>query len=260
MKNKLRLNIAGTLFLILTIFLIVFVSVTVKIDDYETIKKVEITGNRYYSTEEYLNYAHLIDKKFLSHISSSIVRDRLTKHPYINSVDILSNENGVVKAKIIEKDFLFILATGKEDFFITENFEVLPKIKNPWNINVPIVSSVKNADEIKKFEFVKDNEEIEKSFFITETAKASDIKMYQNLSEINLRDGRDALLYFSNLNSVVVLGRQNEINKVVYLSKIWNVLQKDDLQDHLNYVDLRYDKRIYLGFEEGYLGHSGNIL
>jgi hypothetical protein len=58
------------------------------------------------------------------------------------------------------------------------------------------------------------------------------------------------LLQFSQIEAAVVLGRNNEIEKVMYLEKLVQKFDQTHINNVLNYIDLRYSKYIYLGKSE----------
>ena len=65
---------------------------------------------------------------------------------------------------------------------------------------------------------------------------------------------------FNNgIDGMIYLGQDNEIAKTIYLSKILNHLQRNDLSKYLNYVDLRFNDLVYLGFKEDILPEKENI-
>ena len=61
-----------------------------------------------------------------------------------------------------------------------------------------------------------------------------------------MRNGKDILLQFSQFEATVILGRNNEIEKVMYLEKLVQKFDQTHINNVLNYIDLRYSKFIYL--------------
>jgi len=58
------------------------------------------------------------------------------------------------------------------------------------------------------------------------------------------------------LNFPVVFGRKDEIKKVVYFNNLWKFMKGNEVNNYLDYVDLRFDKHVYLGITEEYSGNE----
>ena len=71
--------------------------------------------------------------------------------------------------------------------------------------------------------------------------------LYDNLSEIDLRDGKNVIIYFSSVDYPVILGRENEIKKMVVFEKLWESIGTIQANKLLEYVDLRFSDKVYLG-------------
>jgi hypothetical protein len=55
-------------------------------------------------------------------------------------------------------------------------------------------------------------------------------------------------LTFKNFDFPVILGRGDEIRKIIFLNKIWSKIQNNKSAElPINYIDLRFDNLIYIG-------------
>ncbi|MDP2038884.1 MAG: hypothetical protein Q8L04_16000, partial [Ignavibacteria bacterium] len=48
----------------------------------------------------------------------------------------------------------------------------------------------------------------------------------------------------------VMLGRGNELRKVLYFSSFWNYLKGKELNNYMGYADMRFGGHIFLGLLE----------
>jgi cell division septal protein FtsQ len=62
-----------------------------------------------------------------------------------------------------------------------------------------------------------------------------------------MRQGKDIILQFSNLNIPIVLGREKEIEKIILLDKLLEKLDFSIIHNTLEYIDLRYSQYLYVG-------------
>ena len=96
---------------------------------------------------------------------------------------------------------------------------------------------------------LNNNIDILKGFKIIFSLKFVNSALFDRLSEIDFRNGGDILLSFSGMNYAVVLGRANEVRKIIYFNALWNSISEYNLDNIIDYVDLRYYGHIYLGKE-----------
>jgi cell division protein FtsQ len=133
---------------------------------------------------------------------------------------------------------------------LTEGFEVLPLLSATKYIDYPAISNPLVETEINTFTSMDKNTDVKTGFKIFHTLKYIDAELYERLSEVNFRNGGDIVLTFSLFNYPVVIGRGNEIRKMCYFKNIWDGIKGDRINNHLNYIDLRYENHVFLGFPE----------
>jgi len=76
------------------------------------------------------------------------------------------------------------------------------------------------------------------------------VELYNNLNEIELRNGNDIIISFTNTEIQAILGRGNEIRKLVYFDRVWKSLKRTENINSYGYVDLRFNKYVYLGLSD----------
>ena len=212
----------------------------------EEIKFIELKGDYHLSQNEYFKFAKIEDQDDYYILTPRIVKDRLEKHPYVSKVDVLLKENKL-SVEILEKEFESLVMCDGKEYLVSENSIIIPKLPNSEKIDYPIISNPFGANKIKEFEKATNNEDVKIGLKIILTLKIINPNLFENLSEINLRDGKDILLQFSKFNAPVILGRNNEIEKIMYLEKLVQKFDQTHINNVLNYIDLRYSKYIYLG-------------
>ena len=131
--------------------------------------------------------------------------------------------------------------------------EIIPVLEHSQNINYPVIQIKADGKSISPFQLAKNNEDIKTSFKILTAARLLNPGLYDNLSEIDLRDGKNAIMYFSSVDYPVILGKQNEIKKMVVFEKLWESIRTVQANKLLEYVDLRFSDKVYLGVAGGNL-------
>ena len=244
MNNKVKI---GSVVLLVTVVGILF-SLPFIIDNSENeeIKFIELLGNYHLSQNEYMKFAHIEDHETYSQLSSKIIKDRFEKHPYIKQVDILLSEN-TLTIEIFEKNFEALLMTNGKEYLVSDVSIIIPKLLKSEKIDYPIISNPSNGADIIEFSRANANNDVKIGMKIVAALKILNPKWYDSLSEINLRDGKDILLQFSNLNIPVVIGRDKEIEKLVLFEKLIKKLDFNKIESTLTYIDLRHSTFLYVG-------------
>jgi cell division septal protein FtsQ len=244
---KERTNIGNALLLIILLTVIIGLSITLGRNNKEEINSVVIKGNYHLSAESYLKFSNILNSTDLKKISSITIRDRIKKHPYIDKVDLLLDK-GLLNIRVSEKKFIALLLNNEKEFLIDESGILIPKMDDSQNIDFPIISNPDKGNECTAFQKVSSNSDLSIGVEIIEALKMLDGELAKNISEIDLRRGKDIILQFAKFDYPVILGRENEISKLYAFTEIVN--KQINNRFKLNYIDLRYLKFIYLGKEE----------
>jgi len=247
---KLQSEIKHSFLLLIILGVIGFLAFTLEESEINDIIHIEIFGNKYLSKEEYLKYSQLTNLDNTSKLSIALIRDRLEKHPYIKNIDVLIVERGIAQIKIFEKKMDAILLNDSKQFMITDNAEVIPFLSSTRNIDLPVIIKNGFKESINVFGNACKDENLFCALKILSTAELYDKKLYKSISEINLSKGDNISLQLVEIQSPIYFGKKNEIEKTVYLSKIFKHMNGNSLTEYLNYVDLRFNDLVYLGFDE----------
>ncbi|MEG8948067.1 cell division protein FtsQ/DivIB [Rosettibacter firmus] len=214
------------------------------------INTITINGNYHLTKEDYMNFANLIDKTGYKYLSLQIIKDRIEKHPYVDKADVRYEGSGKVTIKIYEKTFEAILLDNQKQYLVTDKLEILPFLSGTKNVDYPIISNIYKKDSIKVMTFYKQNYDLLTASKILSGIKFISEELYGELSLIDMNYGNDVMIYVSLYDYPVIIGRGNEIKKIVYLYNLWNYLKGKEINNFMNYVDLRYNGHIYLGIQD----------
>lgn len=247
----------GILIFALLLTIMLYLAVTLQVRQNEIIKKINLKGGYYLTNEQYLSYARLENPEDFRYLSPALIKDRFEKHPYINKADVMLEKDGTADVKIYEKKIEAFLNCGQKQFLVSDDFEALPLMSFTKKIDCPVISNPEKAVEIKNYENLLQNSDVKTAFKIVETTKILSREMLKNVSEIDMRSGKDIVVYLSGINYPVVIGRSNEIRKMIYFSKFWNNLKGKEINEVVDYIDLRFDNHLYLGFTGGFEEGSG---
>lgn len=216
----------------------------------EEIKMINIKGNNLLSKEIYLRFADLDEKSVYDDLTLNKIKKQIEEHPYIEKAEVKSDGRGNVDIKIREKEIYAVLLNNGEPFFLTNNFELLKIYEYTNYSDIPVISNIRVSEKLNAAKVLR-NEDIIEAFRIIDAAKITDIELAKKLSEINLKYGGEVVLTFSGVNYPIIFGRGNESKKMIYLSLIWERINKfnNDLKN-TEYIDLRFANEAYIGKKE----------
>jgi len=217
------------------------------------IYKIEITGNEYLPKEDYIKFARLGEVNN-AELNISLIHDRLEKHPYINNVDVVIRERGIVKIQIYEITIDALLLKDGKQLLLSSDAELIPFLSNTINMDVPIIVNYKEQKNTRLFGSVTKDKNLMSALSIITTAQFVDEELYKKISSINLNYGKSISIDITNINFPIFFGKDNEVKKTVYLSKILYHLKDKKIKNYLNYLDLRFDNLVYLGFDNDSIG------
>jgi len=244
LKNNIKI---GNLLILLTVIGLVFaIAIVIKTTNEAEIKFIELKGNYHLSQDEYMKFAHIENQEDYYLLSPKLIKDRLEKHPYIKRVDIIFSKNTLI-VELFEKNFEALLITNGNEFLISDETILIPKLPNSEKIDFPIINEPSNPEKISEFSFATENLDVKIGLKIIATLKIINVKLFESLSEVNLRNGKDIILQFSNLSVPIVIGRNNEIKKIVLFEQLMKKLDYSKIENTLSYIDLRYLSYLYLG-------------
>jgi len=119
------------------------------------------------------------------------------------------------------------------------------------NIDYPVISNLPAKLQVKEFVSLK-SDEMKTVFRMIEAAKLIDLKYYLSVSEIYIQS-KDIFVYFSEFSFPVRFGNADAAKKMVYFNKLWqNLTSVSGAASAINYIDMRFDNRVYIGTK-----HSG---
>ncbi len=248
MKNKKKI-LSITFLSVLTCTLVFIIFFSNKNDGNIKITRLEIVGSKLLSASTYYKYSNFEELITKQNITLPMIREIFFRHPYVKDVYVEQVSNNKVVAHIIEKNVEAIILKDGNSYFLTDDFKLIGILDNTIQADFPLItnSSLMEIDFLHSVPCT----DIKDAMTIIETAKLINQEFYNNLSEINLRNGGEILLYFSGFNPVIILGKKQLAKKLFELKNIVSDIQIKQILENAGYVDLRYDNNIFIGLNQG---------
>ncbi len=245
-------KISGAILFFSATMLLFLLSVSTDAGRERQITEITLEGNEHLAKEDYLKFAGFDKPNNFENLDLSVIKKRFEKHPYVKKADVKFLSGNKVYVILQEKKFLSLMNCGGKEYLLSSEQEVIPILQRLKEINYPFVENP-DIENRNRFINVKKNKDLTTAYELLETAELLDHNFYKDISEINLRNGKDILIYFSSLDFPVIIGRNNEVKKLIYFNKVWEKIRDKELNKIIDYVDLRFNERMYLKIAEGSL-------
>ncbi len=204
----------------------------------------ELTGAKMLTPDDYITFAKADPSKG-EYPDLNIFYDRLQNHPYIKSLEMTQGDGGKVKIEIEEKEIAASVFVGEKLVLLSKELEVLPLMKELKAFDWPVIRNTR-LEKPAYFKVFADST-ILAGYKIARACKLIGGTMAANLSEIDLRKGGDIILVFSDMRPPVICNRKSIAEQILTLKQIREMGEKFTLNDGVEYIDLRYSGKVYLG-------------
>lgn len=235
--------------MIIMIGLLVYFTLALQESDKIKVEIISLDGNIHLSKEQYFEFSNLLDKTQYSNLTLQVIKDRIQKHPYVARTDVRYDGSGKVSVRISEKEFESIVLINDQQFLLTEDLQILPLLSKTKKIDYPFISNPV-LEKVEPKKFYRNNKDLVTAAKIISTVKLINPELYDALNVVDLQNGGDITLDFSILNYPVIIGRGSEVRRTIYFNNFWTYLKGKEINNIMEYVDMRFYGHVYLGIQE----------
>jgi len=236
-----------TLFSFLILFLILIGFFSLKKSESEALQLIDLQGSKLLSQSEYLQFLNIQNDVDVQKYSVSSIREKLLCHPYVKNVNVVVDADKKVFVQIQEKKFEAATILQGQIYLVSTKKKIIPVLPNTEMLDLPVLTNLSGAES--KYESEKDGD-LQSAFTIIRSAKKLSDKLSQSISEINFQKGGDIVLTLTNAKSIVLLGKQNLVEKIYTLDAVIKQIGDKIFLTNTNYIDLRYANNIFIGANE----------
>jgi cell division protein FtsQ len=230
------------LFLPLSLSLVVLVVLGSQWRDSLRTERVVVEGASILPVKDVLTLASIKPRAKMTAIDLYDVRARLLTQPFVKSATVNRLYPGTVVIQIEERKPIGLLSGGQIRYVDADGM-ILPYVNSAVTVDIPAISNIDGMQgaEIGKVFAAK---EMTEAIGILKTAQAVDSSMYHFISEVDMQNGRDIVLFSSDVVVQIFLGRGEIPKKLVTLHAFWNTIAKTADVDRVKSLDLRYDDQV----------------
>lgn len=213
-----------------------------------TIQRVVVEGSRVLTAQQIFSLAKISMKSSMYETDLSVIQRRIAAHPFINTVTITRRLPDALRIRIDERVPIASLnASGM--MYVDAGRVALPMVQSPVKFDLPIISNVNGIGQLKFGEVVP-SAELGEAIHILQTALEIDTSLYHFISEINMNNGGDVILYSIDVGVPIMLGRGEVGRKLVTLQSFWTNFVRTQDAGKLKYIDLRYNDQVVVKWNQ----------
>jgi len=207
------------------------------------IASVSVYGAVHFSEKDILTRANIPLREMLDTLSLSAVRERLLTHPYVRDALVTRMYPDAVSITIIERIPVASFMTSGQIRYLDADGVVLPYLPSEVPYDLPVISGIPELQRTKVGSAV-DNEDFFEAVSILAAALETDTSIYRLISEVDMKNGGDVLLFSSEVAVPIIFGRGAAAAKFTILYTFWNKFVREEGPENLKYLDLRYSDQV----------------
>ena len=206
-----------------------------------TMKTLTVEGNSEVAKEEIIKLAALKSGVQLMSVSPSVVKNRLTKNPMIETAIVKVELPGTLKIKVTERTPLAKLS-GERFGMLDGRGYGMPEMKKKF-FDLPVITGIKEEDFDEKWGLAKNKQLIKVANFLKHAQREYPV-IYYLISEIRLVNDQSFQIYTQDGAVPLLMNYDNALVQMVYFNEFYKQVVQILGSEKFKYVDLRADQII----------------
>jgi cell division protein FtsQ len=206
------------------------------------IKQIKIDGNRIVGENEILQLTQVQIQSLLYNADLTAIQRNVMSHHYIKDAIVERNLPNSIHIQVVERVPIAIV-NRPETMYVDDEGVVLPRSISHRIFDLPMMSGISESEPLAMGSTIKQPDVME-ALHLLATMKMVNRPLYHNISEIQVRNGGDIVVYSTEGGIPIIFGRDDIPGKLVRLETFWNTIVRTRGAQSLQYVDLRYQDQI----------------
>jgi len=207
-----------------------------------TVQRFVIDGYRVLPVKQISSLMNVPLKSPMYDLNVYDVRERILQQPFVKSVCVNRIFPDAIHVQISERDPIAIINTGQLRYIDQDGF-LLPQIETAVKLDLPIISRIVGLENAQVGEIIS-NTELTEAIGLLQTAQKIDTAIYHSISEVNMNNGKDIILYSTEVGVPILVGREDYGKKLILFQTFWSNFVKSQNAEKLQYIDLRFKEQV----------------
>jgi cell division protein FtsQ len=219
------------------------------------INQIKIEGNRIVNTNEIIQLTQVQIGALLYKADLTAIQQNVMSHHYIKDAVIERNLPNTIHIQIRER-VPIAMVNLSEPLYLDEDGVVLPKTVSYKIFDLPMISGISAMKPFVLGSTITQPDEIE-ALQLLAVLRTVNRPLYHNISEVQVRNGGDIVLYSAEGGVPIIFGRGDLSGKLIRLEIFWNDIVRTRGVQYLQYVDLRFQDQIVSRWNQEPLATKG---
>jgi cell division protein FtsQ len=206
------------------------------------INQIKIKGNRIVNTNEIIQLSQIQTGALLYKADLTAIQQNVMSHYYIKDAVVERNLPNSIDIQIVERIPVAIVNLS-QPLYVDEDGVILPKAVSNITFDLPMISGISAYESFIFGTSINQPDEID-ALQLLAVLRTVNRPLYHNISEIQLRNGGDIVLYSAEGGVPIIFGRGELSDKITRLEIFWDDIVRTRGVKDLQYVDLRYQDQI----------------
>jgi cell division protein FtsQ len=213
------------------------------------IKQIRVRGNGIIGVNEIVQLTRIQPGAYLYKVNLLTIQQNVMSQYYIKDAVVKRSLPNSIDIRVAERIPLAIINSG-ETMYLDEDGVVLPRSVANKQLDLPVLSGVTQGENLKLGSMLKQPDVCE-ALQLLYVMKKVYRTIYHNISEVQLRNGGDIILYSTEGGVPIIYGRGDMASKLVRLEKFWDTAVVTRGPKDLQYIDLRYQDQVVVRWNSG---------
>jgi cell division protein FtsQ len=206
------------------------------------INQIKIEGNRIVNTNEIIQLTQVKIGALLYKADLIAIQQNVLSHYYIKDAVVERNLPNSINIQIIER-IPIAMVNLSEPLYLDEDGVVLPQTALCKIFDLPMISGISEIESFVLGSTITHSDVIE-ALQLLAVLRTVNRPLYHQISEIQVRNGGDIVLYSAEGGVPIIFGRGELPGKLIRLEIFWNDIVRMRGVQCLQYVDLRFQDQI----------------
>jgi len=205
-------------------------------------QRVVVQGVTTLSAKDIVALAKVAPRSSMYSMNLAEIRDRIAHHPFILSVGVYRDLPNKINVDIVEREPVASINCGQL-WYVDREGVLLPCNASARKFDLPLISGIEGVQNFRSGTTVTSKDVFE-AINICQTAQDLDTTIYHMISEINMNNGGDIILYSAEAAVPVILGRDDVARKLLLLENFWSDNVGEIEPENIKYIDLRFKDQV----------------
>lgn len=207
------------------------------------LQAVKIQGNRFVSKEEIFELAEVDFHQDLVKLKTDEIERRIRSHGLIEEVSVSRFFPSTLKIRVKERSLLAVIS-GSAISAVDVKGMILTQFPPEAVYDLPVITGFRFRTNSNGDREPEEPERVHQAVAFLNLLRSMDLVIYHELSELHYSASNGFVLFLKYNNLPVILGTENLVEKLHYLSIIYyRLMEKNELAT-AKVIDLRFKDQV----------------